>query len=185
MAPSNHIAWLEVTTDPAAVAEARRLALENTDAGVRQLMQKPEDFRYENIDRIVKVNASVLLPAWRMLVGSVQEPFKRRLAAAKFLCQRRDDGGLAFLIDTVRTGKKQQRREALDELYWAVCNDAPWMRGHAEELQGELLKLFKRSNDDLIPMVAAMCKELDVPGAAEEALASGMNAFPPGRGTRC
>lgn len=171
MARSRQNSWLEVITDAEAVTEARRLALANTDSRIRQLMQQPEKFCYDDIDRVVKANAAKLLPSWRAVVASAEEPFERRLVAAKFLCGRRDNGGLAFLIDTVRSGKKQARREALGELYWAVCHDASWMRRHAQELPGELLRLFDRANDELIPMVARMCKELDVSGATEKAIA--------------
>jgi hypothetical protein len=134
-------------------------------------MEKPEKFQYDDIDRIVKANAAELLPAWRTLVASAEEPFERRLVAAKFLCDQRDNGGLAFLIDTVRTGKKEPRRQALGELHCAVCDAPSWMRRHAQELAVELLKLFDRANDDLIPMVARMCKDLEVSGTQEKAVA--------------
>jgi len=170
MRRSKSKAWLEVITDAASIAEARRLALAKTDSRVRRLMEKPEEFRHENIDPIVKGNASVLVPAWRALASSAREPFERRLVAAKFLCDRRDDGGLAFLIDTIRVDQEPERREALSVLYHATCRDAAWLRGYVQQLGPELLSLLKRFNDDLIPMAARMCKDLNVPGAVEKAL---------------
>lgn len=170
MVPSKYSAWMQVMTDAVSLAEARRLAPENTNSRLRQLMQKPEKFRFDNIDRIFKANRFLLLPAWRTLVLSANASFQRRLVAAQFLCDRHDASGLAFLMDTVRTAKKQERREAVMVLYRAVCNDAPWMRRHARD-PGALLNLFTRLNDDLIPMAARMCKDLQVFGAADKAIA--------------
>jgi hypothetical protein len=171
MARSKPHDWLDVITDAQAIADARSLALASTDSRVRQLMEKPERFQYADIDPVVKANASELLPAWRSLTASPAGPFERRLVAAKFLCDRRDAGGLPFLIATVRTGKKEVRRQALNELYSAVCDDPSWMRRRAPDLPVELLKLFDSANDDMIPMVARMCKDLEVSGAQEKAIA--------------
>jgi hypothetical protein len=171
MARSKSYAWLEITSDTEAVAEARRLALASTDSRVRQLMESPERFRCDDINRVVKANASQLLSAWRTLVSSPNEPFERRLVAAKFLCDRRDDGGLAFLMETVRSGEKRERRQALSQLHSTVCDDAPWMRRKAQGLVGELLMFFEPTHDDVIPMVAHMCKELEAEGAPERAIA--------------
>lgn len=167
--------WLVVRAAARSVAAARRRAAEAQQARCRELLERPEDFRYDSIkvERLARQNSEVLLPAWKAILRSPQQPFERRLTVAKFLCGLKDDAGLDFLLNVLRDGTAPERGEALSEINSLTHFERPWLQRRADELHPLLLAQFDErlgaEQPNLIPQAAWACKCLKPPGAPEAA----------------
>src|SRR5262249_2742642 len=115
----------------------------------------------------------VLRPGWRAIVQSPQHSFVRRLVAASFLCDQRDDAGLDFLLGALQEGTAADRGQALSEINRLLHFEATWLGRRGEELYPLLLRqLDERLGTqqlNLIQQAAWACQWLKLPGAAEPA----------------
>src|SRR5262249_13628131 len=151
---------------PTAIAEARRQAAERLKVRCRQLLEHPEQFRFDTnkVARLARQYPEVLRPGWRAIVQSPQHSFVRRLVAASFLCDQRDDAGLDFLLGALQEGTAADRGQALSEINRLLHFEATWLGRRGEELYPLLLRqLDERLGTEqlnLIPQAAWACKWL-------------------------
>jgi hypothetical protein len=158
-----------------AIAAARLRAAEQSAARCKQLLAEPKRYRHDTIQvrRLARQHPDVLLPGWRAIVQSPQQPFEQRLAAATFLCGQNDDAGLDFLLWALREGPVSDRGQVLSEMNNLLLFERRWLGRRGEELDSLLLlQLDERlvaGQPNLIPLAALACKERKVSGVAEAA----------------
>jgi hypothetical protein len=160
--------WLEIITEKAALAKARKEALAHVKSEVKDLLRTPEKFRFEfEVRRTIRQHAHILIPHWRTLLASRRQPFERRLVIAKFLYELHNEAALDFIIETLRRGNLKECAEALS-LHDVLDKAFPWPE-RQEEYFPLLLEQLTMSRQQLIPQAAWWCKSLGVPGAAQKA----------------